>query len=310
MSEYQRFVSYFYEYCNNEKSKNCGFVRTEIRNQQCNMDIHLKIPVYPFTPVFTVYGFIPEKEQLTGILLGQGTCLHGLFHVVLSTPEKNVAETSYSIHDLGGLLIQCETGQIFATAWKEIPIRPELFTPFSKEESISAASLETPCEKTLLASSKTPCEETLSKSSETIIPTEDVLSSSQKQTSRKNISKSTTPYDTWGEIQRTYPHIQPFFDDEIHQCVKISTDDFPKLAEYGFFIDNNQFLSHGCHMYQHILLGKLDRKDSKDYILAVPGTYNEKECFLASMFGFPNFKPSRNPLVRPGQFGYWYRLLY
>ena len=298
MSEYQRFVSYFYEYCNNEKSKNCGFVRTEIRNHQCNMDIHLKLPIYPFTPIFTIYGFIPEKEQLAGILLGQGAYHHGLVHVVLSIPEKNIAETSYNVHDLGGLLIQCDTGQIFATAWKEAPIHPELFTPFSREEPISAASLEP------------PCEEIVPESSETFVSTEDTLSSSEEHPPEKNISQTTIPWDTWGKIQHTYPHIQPFFDDEIHQCVKISTDDFPKLAEYGFFIDNNQFLSHGCHMYQHILLGKLDRKDSKDYILAVPGIYNEKECFLASIFGFPNFKPSRNPLIRPGQFGYWYRLLY
>lgn len=48
----------------------------------------------------------------------------------------------------------------------------------------------------------------------------------------------------------------------------------------------------------------------EEYVLAVPGIYEETEHFLAGMFGFPNFKPARSEIIRPGQFGYWYRIIY
>ena len=62
--------------------------------------------------------------------------------------------------------------------------------------------------------------------------------------------------------------------------------------------------------YHHFLLGKMQQGKPEEYVLAVPGIYEETEHFLAGMFGFPNFKPARSEIIRPGQFGYWYRIIY
>lgn len=101
---------------------------------------------------------------------------------------------------------------------------------------------------------------------------------------------------------------QPFPDSDIIMCRKISP------RELGM---SNSFLQHGFHNYRHLLLGKI--RNRNQYILGVPGLYDQQERFMAGMFGFPNFKPARNldgvmAAQAPergtrAQFGYWYRLI-
>lgn len=267
MSEYQRFVSYIYEYRNNTKSKNCGFSRVEVRNHQCRLEVHMKLSIYPFTPSFHVYAFVPVDGQLLGLTLGNAGYHQGAVYGAFTIPDSNINDLPYGIKDLGGLYIQTDGGETFATAWKELTIQPELFSVYRETPQVQAASLEIP-------------------------------------------APASSSIDPWEKIQNTYPHMHPFFDDSIHQCVQLSLEDIPKLCQYGIPIGVNQFLIHGCQSYRHFLLGKSVDSSDKEYVLAVPGIYDEKEQFLASMFGFPNFKPAQNDTIRSGQFGYWYRLLY
>lgn len=44
MSAYKRFVSYLYEYDHRKKGKNRGFVRVEVRNHQCCLELHMTLP--------------------------------------------------------------------------------------------------------------------------------------------------------------------------------------------------------------------------------------------------------------------------
>ena len=118
--------------------------------------------------------------------------------------------------------------------------------------------------------------------------------------------------ESWRRLQDCYPHIQPFSDDQIHQCLQLTMKDLPELRKNSWFIGSNQFLARGCQQYHHFLLGVFRDDNGQDsgWVLGIPGIYDEKERFLAGMFGFPNFKPSRESSIRSGQFGYWYRFLY
>lgn len=297
MSDYQRFVSYLYEYCHNEKSGNCGFVRAEVRNSQCKLEIHMKLPPYPFLPVFRIYLFVFQDEKLLGIPLGTAHYQQGTVYGTFTFPDTKISGTSWNVNDLGGVLIQSDSGQCFATAWKEIPIRPESFAVFENRNAIHAASIEETClpspQQDLPPARKTSEDSSDGKASDCPPPEKPVETFQEFQT----------------RLEKSYPPIQPFFDDEIHSCIRLSTKDLPILNTHGFSLGSNRFLLHSCYLYQHFLLGKLTCNDSEKHILAVPGIYDEKECSLAGMFGFPFFKPSRNPMVRPGQFGYWYRFL-
>ena len=147
LSEYQRFISYLYEYQNNQKSKNCGFSRVEIRNQQCRLEVHMKLPPYPFLPKLQVFAFVHENDQLLGIPLGNANCHQGTVYSRYMLPLKNIGGFPYSFEDLGGLLICTDNNQIFGTAWKETVLNPSLFTLAEDDSQIQAASvkeIETP----------------------------------------------------------------------------------------------------------------------------------------------------------------------
>ena len=118
--------------------------------------------------------------------------------------------------------------------------------------------------------------------------------------------------ESWRRLLDCYPHIQPFSDGQIHQCLQLTMKDLAELRKNSWFIGSNQFLARGCQQYHHFLLGVFRDDNGQDsgWVLGIPGIYDEKERFLAGMFGFPNFKPSRESSIRSGQFGYWYRFLY
>lgn len=65
MSAYKRFVSYLYEYDHRKKGKNRGFVRVEVRNHQCCLELHMTLPACPFIPVFRAYAFVARPGALT-----------------------------------------------------------------------------------------------------------------------------------------------------------------------------------------------------------------------------------------------------
>lgn len=109
----------------------------------------------------------------------------------------------------------------------------------------------------------------------------------------------------------------PFPDGDIIECRKVNPRELGMLSRRDHVLANNSFLLHGFNSYNHLLLGKV--KDDEDYILGVPGIYDNQEKFMANMFGFPNFKAASTPELAAaqasgnhscmGQFGYWIRLI-
>ena len=313
MSEYQRFVSYIYEYQNHTRLQNCGFAKVEVRNSRCRLQIHMKLHTVPFTPVFQVYAFIPSDGQHIAVLLGKAAWQQGVVYADFMLPLQQIAQTPYGLKDLGGLYIQTEHGQLFATAWKDILIQPELFTVYTETPQIQAASIPSAPEENaadqLPGSDSQSLPEKPDTTAENQTPSEEIQTSSFEADTApapQNIPmESQTP---WQYFQDNYPHIHPFFDDTIHQCVRLSTEDIPKLTKLGIPMENNPFFQHGCQSYQHFLLGKSTESAPQEYVLAVPGMYDPWEQMAASVFGFPHFKPARTESIRYGQFGYWYRL--
>lgn len=100
----------------------------------------------------------------------------------------------------------------------------------------------------------------------------------------------------------------PFTDGVLQDCRKISLEDLRFLDPRDQGMRSNRFVQHGYQMFGHLLLAKSGR--NSQYILGVPGMYQQQEKFMADMFGFHNFKYARRSGSRPACFGYWYRLIY
>jgi hypothetical protein len=104
----------------------------------------------------------------------------------------------------------------------------------------------------------------------------------------------------------SYPRMYPFEDNEVILCVKIEPKDIGYLPMDAWVLSNNSFLLHGFYCYQHLIFAKIKDRFGCRYILGVPGIYNNREHFMARMFGFENFKSIRKRDLRQGEFGYWY----
>ena len=106
-----------------------------------------------------------------------------------------------------------------------------------------------------------------------------------------------------------FTKINPFEDKTVVMCVKMEPKDIGVLPKEVWSFSNNSFLLHGYYSYKYIIFAKLMDQRGPHYILGVPGVFNNKEKFVAKMFGFNNFKSAKKQTLRQGDFGYWYTVV-
>ena len=144
MSAYKRFVSYLYEYDNRKKGKNRGFVRVEVRNHQCCLELHMTLPACPFIPVFRAYAFVARPGTLHGLFLGNPSWKQGNVYGQFRIADTSICNSSWNLDDIDGLIVVCETGQRYATCWSDCKISPEDLLLPESASILRAASLEQP----------------------------------------------------------------------------------------------------------------------------------------------------------------------
>jgi hypothetical protein len=108
----------------------------------------------------------------------------------------------------------------------------------------------------------------------------------------------------WDGLYRQFPKVRAFEDEKEIACLKIDLKDLSVLPKANWILGNNSFLLHGYYNFRYLLLARLDENE---IILGIPGMFHQKERFMAAMFGFEYFKPSKPCTQLAGQFGYWYR---
>ncbi len=102
--------------------------------------------------------------------------------------------------------------------------------------------------------------------------------------------------------------IVAFEDDYFYVCVEVRPELLKELPIEDDAVVNNSFLVHGYYNFKHILFGKVCENDNNTrYFIGVPGMYCNRERFMASMFGFCNFKKSHRSDYSNPYFGYWYQ---
>jgi len=120
-----------------------------------------------------------------------------------------------------------------------------------------------------------------------------------EEASKKKVS-------TAERMLKKYPAINPFEDDEILACVRIEPGDIGLFPIENWILGNNSFLLHGYYNFRHLIFAKRRILDGEEYILGVPGIYQNREKFMAKMFGFTQFKCCKITEQKTGEFGYWY----
>ena len=103
-------------------------------------------------------------------------------------------------------------------------------------------------------------------------------------------------------------YIDAFDDDYLYDCVEVSTEVLKELLSIENDIINNSFLIHGYYNFRHLLFGSVcENENNTHYFIGVPGMYCNRERYMASMFGFNNFKKSHRSDYSNPYFGYWYQ---
>lgn len=323
MSDYKRFISYIYEYIEQKKAANRGFVKVEMRSGVCRLQFQVNVFSLPQQGTVQVYGYRHQDGSLSGHLLGELHATRSGIYECITTPEVTPAFD-------GLILLDTSEGRFFATQWNDITVVPSHFsvnatdTHLSSEISMPDSSDNTPPSSDAVAVKNDENNDTIKSkttqdaqvSSHSKASAEPEMTTMAIDTPDVNIADLSTAAVSqnpplWEQLAKKHPHIHPFDDDEISDCLQIKMQDFPSLRDMGFQLSCNRFLCQSFQTHQHLLLGCMNTGAKKCCILGVPGIYNEQEMFFAQLYGFCHFKAghpeSGDCTCKRG--GYWYRPL-
>lgn len=126
-----------------------------------------------------------------------------------------------------------------------------------------------------------------------------------QQKARRANATQTDPFE---KLFVRADYIDAFDDDYFYDCIEVSPEKLKCLNQNEIDIAGNSFLLHGYYNFRHILFGRVcDNLDNTKYFIGVPGMYCNRERYMASMFGFNNFKKSHRSDYANPYFGYWYQ---
>lgn len=344
MAGYRRFIAYVYDYESGKKGSNCGFIKVEVKDRQCSVEIHLHCPELPENVKCNIYGFTRKDGLINGILLDTCETEKETVECQIVTDATDMNSSGIAVGKMSGMIITTDTGGFFGTEWDDQPIRPD---NFHEVKPVPAADIPAPA-KITSQKSEVPTDTILQKQSvstntdphsnsinanatHNTADISNITTSFTQKTPDKseNISFTKVPDDITPhelvvenintsenadtsvpekikENRESPTEFSPFSDGELAAAWKIHLNDLQRFPRHYCALRNNRFLQYGHYNFGYLLLGQ---RNNGQYILGVPGGYNQQERFMANMFGFPYFKESNCVELPKMRGGYWYRLI-
>ena len=339
--DYQRLVSYIYSYPEGVKGRNVGFAKALVHQGQFKLSISLRGVKTDSPEMFGIYMMVTDGGYR---LIKLGECLVKVGQMEYSgvfNPD-NINETGYGFKDICGLAVAREDARYdcMMSMWKDEDVTPDMLV-FSgmdakkqveagivikermrqseeKErgqqmsESVLAESLRSEPVSPELAESQTGV--TAESVSDTA--TEDIkaagaaakIPAETQHLQQKAHRADATQTDPFEKLFVRADYIDAFDDDYFYDCIEVSPEMLKCLNQNVIDIAGNSFLLHGYYNFRHILFGRVrDNLDNTKYFIGVPGMYCNRERYMASMFGFNNFKKSHRSDYANPYFGYWYQ---
>lgn len=127
MAGYRRFIAYVYEYRNGKKGNNCGFVKVEVRNGLCTVEIHLQVVGLVPDEECKAFTFLRKEGLLQGIWIGSCQTGKDMIEGTLETEAQNVGGSGVPLEKMGGMIFTTASGGFYGTQWDDQSIRPENF---------------------------------------------------------------------------------------------------------------------------------------------------------------------------------------
>ena len=344
--DYQRLVSYIYSYPEGVKGRNVGFAKALVHQGQFKLSISLRGVKTDSPEMFGIYMMVTDGGYRL-IKLGECLVKVGQMEYSGVFNPDNINETGYGFKDICGLAVAREDARYdcMMSMWKDEDVTPDMLV-FSgmdakkqveagivikermrqseeKErgqqmsESVLAESLRSEPVIPELAESQTAESQTgVTAESVSDTATEDIkaagaaakIPAETQHLQQKAHRADATQTDPFEKLFVRADYIDAFDDDYFYDCIEVSPEMLKCLNQNEIDIAGNSFLLHGYYNFRHILFGRVrDNLDNTKYFIGVPGMYCNRERYMASMFGFNNFKKSHRSDYANPYFGYWYQ---
>ena len=274
----RRFIRYLYEYEQEKKMRNVGFVKVEQDVDQCVIHVHGKgFRMEENAQGLRAYLFWNTEDKCIGIPQGVTEVPGPAVNWQLCyTPENVGKKENYDL--VNGIILKDVNGHWYAAVWNDDVVNVCRMEMWKMEED-SVQGEEPECKKGLAQVEEPECKmETL----------QDEESESGKL--EDDLEKEAC---LGGKVR------------------KIQRKDMVCLPRCEWRHANNSFLIHGYYNYHHLILTVRDDRLK----LGVPGVYHPQEEKAAESFGFPEFIPAEELDLKltdeekndREKFGYWCR---
>ncbi len=313
----KRFITYLYDYTGAVKGKNAGFVKVDMRGNQCRLEIHVR-GLGQVTEQGIIY-FIIEDSGLNGVKVGEMEILRGQGDYGTIIKCNPIGDSPYQFGQIAGVCVTYGDHQMAASKWKEDPnlqfalqdihiweppqLEPE--EEVQKQEKLQPKA-DASAAQIRQETHSEPVDQQLeqSASSETQQPTTSAAQQTAHPTAQAAAQAAAQETDwakTWKQLQAQNEKLE-FRKERNGDWIKMDIKAIRSLPKRNWYLGNNSFLVHGFFNYHYLILGREMDGDKERWYLGVPGFYQQQERVMATIFGFPEFFNSQNG-AEP--FGYW-----
>ncbi len=289
--QYTKFMANLYRYDGSNAKEISGVTRFETIGKNIKLTLKLCFAkrVNGTVDVFLLSG---KSGQINGNLIFTGRFQQRTFSMQNVILEEQLKQNNINLNDIKGVYIVFDNSRIFAALWD------------SKDVNIENVNLiETESGKT--ESGKTESEKTESDKSQT--NRAELDRDENTQTGKADTEKSavTAKKDSISASENNKNNItkmeacnEEIVSDEQFKCNLMKLRELPQAV---WNLGNNSFLLHGYYNYHYIYV----KKETKGWLIGVPGVFYPQEEMVAGTFGFSEFMPVSDDKKQKGVFGYW-----
>jgi len=290
LSDYQRIVSYLYEYHHGIKGSNVGFAKIEKRQNQLRVYFHVKTNDQALE--YKIYFYHFHEGTMEGIFLDTIRRSDAIIEFKKNYP---VIE---NFEEMDGFLIYHSNEHFFGSQWKELPIIIRSFKPLEIPDA-KPEIVET-IEKTEETKETKETEETEEIAETKTSGLSEYIEALQLEKDAKNIRH---PDPVKGFDWKEYPTLPMPLSYSLDPSIKITLKDLDQIPDLDDNVKANGFLLLNYGNFGHLMLAK--DADSGQRYLGIPGIFDNEKAFISRLFGFKTFITVPLKPHKTGNFGYF-----
>ena len=289
----KRFVTYLYEYDRTIRGRNVGFIRNDIRNDCCRMEIHIRglERIKEKAPIF----IIVRDSECIGIPAGEVVISQGVGNACLELRGNRIGKTDYSVNNIQAVIVRYNGGKMLMGCYVQHPAGDLLSGTFTKWEAQATPASPTPDPGAARGVDSNSGD--LYPNSQNDLGTEnnfgDLYPKNTNNLGTENNSGDLYPYannsqGTEAKAEEICPTSEEAAQSPIYKRIAIT--DIRSLPSRNWHLCNNSFLVHGFFCYHYLILKTINAPDGAKMYLGVPGIYASQERMMALLFGFNDFE--------------------